>query len=270
MAGDWFKMRTDLDETPEVIGMAARLGIEEDKVIALCYRLWRWADRQCLIDNETFDAHANGLPTDWIDRHVRFDGFADALRTFGWLKAKKGGFILPNAGRWLGENAKARAVSSQKKRIQRTSAVPKSVLKNRGQKQGPEKRREEKSNDAAHHLPPSGGESKKSRKPDHIWDAVVAECGDPRTTSERGKFNKAVKELKEAGATPDAIRDKAKLYRDRYPRAALTPNALAGHWGQLGHDGAAETRPATDAEADAIFADEGDPDDVWPFQEGGG
>lgn len=137
MAGDWIKMRDDLEDTPEIIGMAKALGIDEDKVIGLCYRLWRWADHHCFIDEETLDAHANGLAIDWIDHYVRFDGFAQELKTIRWLRAKRSGFILPNAGRWIGENAKKRAVAAQKKRFQRKTCPPNkgtNVPKPRGQK----------------------------------------------------------------------------------------------------------------------------------------
>lgn len=40
---------------------------------------------------------------------------------------------------------------------------------------------------------------------DEVWDAIEKEFGPVRTKSERGRRNSAVKELKEAGATPEEI-----------------------------------------------------------------
>lgn len=41
------------------------------------------------------------------------------------------------------------------------------------------------------------------RKPDLIWDTLTEFFGEPRTKSERGRRNSAVRELREAGATAE-------------------------------------------------------------------
>lgn len=43
------------------------------------------------------------------------------------------------------------------------------------------------------------------RDPDPIWDALTAAFGEVRTPSERGRRNRAVRELREAKATPEEI-----------------------------------------------------------------
>lgn len=43
------------------------------------------------------------------------------------------------------------------------------------------------------------------RPRDEVWDALEVEFGPVRTKSERGRRNLAVKELREAGATPEEI-----------------------------------------------------------------
>ena len=40
---------------------------------------------------------------------------------------------------------------------------------------------------------------------DQIWDTLTEHFGEPRTRSERGRRNRAVRELKEAGATPEEL-----------------------------------------------------------------
>lgn len=76
----------------------------------------------------------------------------------------------------------------------------------------------------------------RTRKRDLLFEALVEETGlrlDSLTKSERGRVNKAAKELREVGATPDDVRDRAKLYKLKYPNVAITATALAGNWGQL-------------------------------------
>ena len=43
------------------------------------------------------------------------------------------------------------------------------------------------------------------REPDLIWDALTDAFGEVRTPSERGRRNRAVRELREANATPEEI-----------------------------------------------------------------
>lgn len=70
------------------------------------------------------------------------------------------------------------------------------------------------------------------RPPDLLWDAVMSACGitDPPTDSARGAYNRAVKDLRGAGAEPDEVRKRAAAFRDRWPEASLTPTALARRW----------------------------------------
>ena len=65
---------------------------------------------------------------------------------------------------------------------------------------------------------------------------MIAACRiDPTTLtgSERGRINKALKELREVGATATDIERRATAYRKKYPDAAITPTALTGNWSQL-------------------------------------
>jgi hypothetical protein len=43
------------------------------------------------------------------------------------------------------------------------------------------------------------------RPRDEIWDAITEHFGEPRTKSERGRRNRAVRELREAGATAEEV-----------------------------------------------------------------
>lgn len=81
------------------------------------------------------------------------------------------------------------------------------------------------------------GSPKRAKKADPIFDALLDLCDlDPErlTSSARGGLNRAVKELREAGATEDSLRGAANAYRIRYETAVLTPSALAKHYPALG------------------------------------
>lgn len=70
---------------------------------------------------------------------------------------------------------------------------------------------------------------------DHVWDALISACGldgEKITKSARGAYNKAAQMLKDEGIDPDEIPKRAERYREIYPYATLTPNALAKHWAQ--------------------------------------
>ncbi len=71
----------------------------------------------------------------------------------------------------------------------------------------------------------------KARKRDPIWDAVVEVTKeDPTTAPSRSRRGKVVQGLKDAGATADEIRRRAKLYHKEWPDITLTDTALINHW----------------------------------------
>ncbi len=77
---------------------------------------------------------------------------------------------------------------------------------------------------------------KPTRPPDPIFESIIEACGlnlDELTKSARGATNRAAKELREVGATPDGIRARAKVHRKRWPDAECTPSSLAKNYAQL-------------------------------------
>lgn len=72
---------------------------------------------------------------------------------------------------------------------------------------------------------------------DELFETVAEVCSVDRETltpSARGELNRATKELRGVGATPDEVRGRAARYRVKFPGADLTPSALAKHWPKLG------------------------------------
>jgi hypothetical protein len=72
-----------------------------------------------------------------------------------------------------------------------------------------------------------------------LFRALVEECTGREygtvqlSRSERGRYNRAAKELAEIGVTAEEIRRRAQEYRRRWPNVPLTPTALVANWTQF-------------------------------------
>ena len=76
----------------------------------------------------------------------------------------------------------------------------------------------------------------KQKEPDLLFEAIARACTidiTQLTGTSRGQLNKATKELRDIGATPEQVADKARAYRHQYEHATLTPVALVKHWPSL-------------------------------------
>lgn len=75
----------------------------------------------------------------------------------------------------------------------------------------------------------------RQRPKDHLWEALLQAIGrDPETTIERKRWNAALKELRDAGASPEDITGRASAYRREWPGVELTPHGLAVNWSRFG------------------------------------
>lgn len=71
------------------------------------------------------------------------------------------------------------------------------------------------------------------RPRDELWDALVAELGEPATKNERGRRNAAVKQLREIATTSEEVRRRCRAYRRMWPDITLTDTALVSNWTTL-------------------------------------
>ena len=79
-----------------------------------------------------------------------------------------------------------------------------------------------------------------------IREAVIEVCGlstENITSSADGALASAVKNLVDVGASTNDVNLKASIFRQRYPHASLTPNALAKHWPTLQSNVVGSTAP---------------------------
>lgn len=70
-----------------------------------------------------------------------------------------------------------------------------------------------------------------------VFEALARATGftlDSLTRIERGRLNKAAKDLREVGATAEEIQRRAEIHRRVWPTASLTPLSLAANWTLLG------------------------------------
>ena len=168
MAGDWIKFDVTTPDKPEVVQMAAALGIDQDAVVGKLLRVWAWADQNTV----TCNGECNGVTvtTSFLDRLTFCAGFANAMRSAGWLTGEDGALVFPNFVRHNGKTAKERALSNRrisKHRIGNAVGnghVTENVTVAPLQKPLPEKRREESKSNTP--LPPAaaGGKSRKSER----------------------------------------------------------------------------------------------------------
>lgn len=134
MAGDWIKMRTNLDTDPKVIEMATSLEVSEMEIIGCLWKVWSWAD------SHSIDGNAIRVTCVTLDRFTGLTGFAEALRNVGWLEGRDNALTFPRFAEHNGQTAKKRAETNERVRKHRNAKTVTSVT----QKALPEKRREEK------------------------------------------------------------------------------------------------------------------------------
>ncbi|MFC4727129.1 hypothetical protein [Coralloluteibacterium thermophilus] len=155
MAGDWIKFDVTTPDKPEVVAIAADLGIDQDAVVGKLLRIWIWADQNSVAGNGL------SVTSAFLDRLAFCPGFAGAMRKIGWLAGDDGALSFPNFERHNGKTAKNRAVSNRRvaeHRSARNGDVTPDVTPGALQKSLPEKRREEKEEKPP--IPPaSGGEA---------------------------------------------------------------------------------------------------------------
>jgi hypothetical protein len=136
MAGDWIKMRCNLDTDPAVFQMAAALEMDELAVVGRLWKVWTWADQH------VSDCHAISVTCSVLDRITTTPGFSEAMRKVGWLEGRDGALSFPRFDRHNGQTAKNRALATNRQAKKRHDDVTLSSLHERDQ------RREENSIDS--------------------------------------------------------------------------------------------------------------------------
>jgi hypothetical protein len=81
------------------------------------------------------------------------------------------------------------------------------------------------------------------RPRDEIWDQLDLHFGPVRTKAERGRRNQAVKQLRDAGATPQEVTVAFEWCARTF--TVFTEMALVAHFGRAQHEAVAAESPLT-------------------------
>jgi len=105
---DWIKIEVTTPDKPEVVAMAAALRVDQDAVAGKLFRVWAWADANSV------NGEALPVTAAFLDRLTNRRGFADAMRSVGWVTGEDGSLSFPRFDRHNGASAKGRAESNRR------------------------------------------------------------------------------------------------------------------------------------------------------------
>lgn len=151
MAGDWIKMRLDLQTHPKVVRILSATKADKFRVIGGLHAVWS------VFDTHSSDGTLPGYAPETLDHIIGWDGFSSAMISVGWLVLDGAEtLILPEFDEHNGKSGKRRAEDQKRKREDRKT--PQSVQIESGQvadkkRTREEKRREDKPNAPAAPLP---------------------------------------------------------------------------------------------------------------------
>jgi hypothetical protein len=147
MAGDWIKMRMDLQTHPKVVRMMSALRADKFRVIGGLHAVW-----------SVFDAHSedgvlDGYTPEAMDAVIGWPGFTQAMLSIGWISSEGDEtLVMPRFDEHNGKSSKRRAQETVRKRESRKSddeqsnVVEMSAFDADEKRTREEKRREDKPN----------------------------------------------------------------------------------------------------------------------------
>jgi hypothetical protein len=141
MAGDWIKMRSDLQRHPKVVRMSSALRADRFRIIGGLHAVW------CLFDEHSEDGQVEGYTTEAIDDLIGWPGFCAAMAVVQWLEVSDGFCALPRFDEHNGQSAKRRAMETQRKRRERAEEDARLSALDADKKRSRTDKREEKKED---------------------------------------------------------------------------------------------------------------------------
>jgi hypothetical protein len=118
MAGDWIKMRSNLQTHPKVARIASASNADRLRVVGGLHAVW------CLFDEHSADGHLCGYTPSAVDSLIGWPGFTDLLVAVGWVEWDgNDGLTLPEFDTHNGASAKRRAQENDRKKAERAAAL---------------------------------------------------------------------------------------------------------------------------------------------------
>lgn len=120
MAGDWIKMRIDLQSHPKVVRILSATRTDKFRVIGGLHSVWS------VFDLHSEDGRLRGYTPEALDHVIGWDGFSRAMESVGWLLFDGlETLTLPEFAEHNGQSAKRRGEDQKRKKNARKS--PQSV-----------------------------------------------------------------------------------------------------------------------------------------------
>ena len=138
MAGDWIKMRVDLQSHPKIVRILSATGTDKFRVIGGLHAVWS------VFDTHSVDGNLRGYTPELLDHVIGWPGLSRAMESVGWL-----GFdgletlTLPEFDAHNGQSGKRRAEDQKRKKLSRNPS-PQSVRNLSADEPDKKRTREEK------------------------------------------------------------------------------------------------------------------------------
>lgn len=111
MAGDWIKMRIELQTHPKVFRMVSALNADRLRIIGGLHVAWS------IFDTHSDDGVLVGYTADAMDAVIGWPGFTQAMIQVQWASLNESGsLVMPRFDEHNGKSAKRRANDSERKR----------------------------------------------------------------------------------------------------------------------------------------------------------
>lgn len=116
MAGDWIKMRLDLQTHPKVVRILSATKADKFRVIGGLHAVWS------VFDTHSADGRLDGYSPDTLDHIIGWQGFSGAMVAVGWLQVDgEEALLLPDFDEHNGKSGKRRAEDQKRKRDDRNN-----------------------------------------------------------------------------------------------------------------------------------------------------
>lgn len=222
MAGDWIKMRLELQSHPKVVRILSATGADKFRVVGGLHAVWS------VFDQHSEDGVLHGYTPDLMDHIIGWQGFSSAMIGVGWLEYDGDNrLIMPGFECHNGKSGKRRAEDQKRKREARESAICPQSVRNlsaechnesvtREEKRREEKKRGDSDTDVSGDKSPEGASARCWR----LWLELVGD-----TQANRKVLGSMIKDHGEEAVADAVARTYAKGPADpvSYLRGCLKP-----------------------------------------------
>jgi hypothetical protein len=194
MAGDWIKMRIDLQSHPKVVRILSATKSDKFRAIGGLHAVWS------VFDTHSVDGALYGYTPETLDHIIGWQGFSQAMIAVGWMEFDGvETLVLPEFDEHNGKSAKRRAEDQKRKRNDRNCPQPVRNLSadEQDENQDEKRTREEKRRDK--YIPPIS--------PELLKDFLQVRKAKRAGTLTETAFKGIIREAGIAGiSTEDAVR----------------------------------------------------------------